>query len=105
MNRLIAGLRGYSRSGFGSAVGFAPGRVSVHPIHGSQVESMATFARRVRAHMTSMAGTGRLAADHPAVRDANAAIDAAEARIGPDVVALSSHLLPLFVAAASRTAP
>jgi SAM-dependent methyltransferase len=80
--------------------GFSPGRVAVHPIQGSQVESMAVFARRMRAHTASMAGTARLPADHPAVAATSAAIDAAEQQIGPGVVALSSHLLPLFVAVA-----
>lgn len=80
-----------------AAAGFAPGRVAVHPVAGSQVETMGAFGARMRGHLQQLATTGRMPPDHPSVLAVGRAIARAEAAIGPDVVALSTHLLPLFV--------
>lgn len=79
--------------------GFRPGRVAVHSVAGSQVETMPAFAARMRGHLQQLATTGRMASDHPSVLAVSKAIARVEAGVRPDVVALSSHLLPLFVTA------
>jgi SAM-dependent methyltransferase len=84
-----------------AAAGFVPGRVAIHPVQGSQVEAMSSFATRMRGHLSQLAATARLPASDPFVKAAADAVDRAEAASPRDTLALSSHLLPLFVCAAT----
>jgi len=83
--------------------GLKPHEVRIHAIQDSRIDTMGEFADRLSKLVMDLGHMGRLDSTVPVVRAANAAIDAAELRIGADTAGLASTILPAFIAVGLNT--